>query len=299
MTLPNFLVIGAAKSGTTSLHAYLQQHPQIFVPRNKEPSFFAYEGETLAFGGDVDPIFVSRIPTTFEAYQSLFHKAEGKRAVGESSTVYMYSPKACERIRHYLPRVKLIAMLRNPAERAYSCYLMNVRDGRETLDFCRALEREAQRIRENWTHNWHYLTGGVYYQQLKRYYERFAPSQIRIFLYEDFEREPLRVLKEIFQFLGVDETFMPNISFRFNVSTGNRSLGYRVQRRLFRTRPLRAVHPYLPRGLQKYIERRLLMQDYPKPTLEPEIRARLLRVYREDITQLQDLIQRDLSHWLD
>ncbi|HZQ05313.1 MAG TPA: sulfotransferase domain-containing protein, partial [Anaerolineae bacterium] len=276
----------------------LQQHPQIFIGAIREPSFFAFEGEYPSISGPGYRGFRENIVTDLDTYKNLFRGANGARAIGERSNIYLYSSKARERIYHYLPDVKLVVILRNPVERAFSNYLMYVRDGLETLSFEQALQAEGQRMQEGWEYGWYYVQLGFYYRQLKPYYEIFDASQIRVFLYEEFDREPLRVLKEIFHFVGVEEGFMPDVSFRYNVSTAERKLQYRAPRRLFRTRPLRALRPYLPRALQEYMERRLLMQDRPKPTLAPEMRAYLLDLYREDIENLQHLIERDLSDWL-
>ena len=122
MIMPNFLLIGAAKAGTSSLYGYLKQHPQIYMSPIKEPRFFALEGETLNFNGPTRGINQTSI-NTLEAYSQLFQKVTTEKAIGEASTIYLSSPKAPERIKHYLPDVKLIAILRDPSERAFSSYM--------------------------------------------------------------------------------------------------------------------------------------------------------------------------------
>src|SRR3954452_17434204 len=123
MTMPNFLIVGAAKSGTTSLYYYLKQHPQVFVSPVKEPKFFAYEGEKVVYRGPGDAENNRRLVNNLADYRALFGGANGAKAIGEASPVYLYSPKACERIRHYLPDAKLFVILRDPAERAYPSFL--------------------------------------------------------------------------------------------------------------------------------------------------------------------------------
>lgn len=264
MIMPNFLIIGAAKAGTSSLYEYLKQHPQIWMSPVKETNFFAFEGETLDFRGPGDQDWISSFSITkIEDYLNLFQGAENKIAIGEASPLYLYSPKAPERIRHYIPETKLIAILRNPVERAYSQFLMFLRDGREPLyDFAEAIEQEETRILNNWEWAWQYIRVGFYSVQLQRYFDTFDRSQIRVYLFDDFKTSPNSILQDIFQFLGVDNSFIPDMSIKHNVS-------------------LIAKHPKLA-----------------EPTLDLQVRRRLVEVYQKDVLMLQDLLQRDLSKWL-
>lgn len=294
MTMPNFLVIGAQKAGTTALYEYLRQHPQIYMSPVKEPHFFTYEGEKLDSRGLGRS---SNLPVTnIEAYRKLFQGASSEIATGEVSPSYLYSLKAPERIRHYIPEAKLIAVLRNPVDRAYSNFLHLTRDGREPLiDFAQALREEKARILNNWGFNWHYQQKGFYYAQLKRYFDIFEQQQIRVYLYEDLNNNPASVLKDIFQFLGVDEAFVLDTSVRHNVSGIPKNKVLHAL--LVNLKPITtALKPLLPAGLRQYIRNQVL--DKPSP-LPPEVRRQLLEVYRPDILQLQGLIQRDLSKWFE
>jgi len=263
MPIPNFLVIGAAKAGSTSLYAYLNQHPQIYMSPLKEANFFAVEGEKLAFCGPGDQDYINRFSITdIKEYCDLFQKVSDEIAIGEVSPLYLYSSKAPERIQHYIPDAKLIAVLRNPVARAYSAFLHLVRDRREPLrDFAQALQEESARIANHWEFIWHYQQAGFYYVQLQRYFARFSPEQISVYLFEDFNLKPVEMLQDVFRFLGVDETFMTDASMKHNASV-------------------------MPGNLSK-------------PPLTIEVRQQLIGVYREDIYRLQELIQRDLSHWLE
>ncbi len=163
MTLPNFLVIGAAKSGTTALHEYLKQHPQIYMSPQKEPHFFSLEGKKVDFRGPGDKREeqLNNSVTNIEDYRKLFQGVSNEIAIGESSTSYLNNPEAPERIRHYIPNAKLIAILRNPVARAYSSFLHMVQRGYEPLtDFAEALRDEERRIRDNWMGLWHYKQTG-------------------------------------------------------------------------------------------------------------------------------------------
>ena len=302
MPLPNFLIIGAAKAGTSSLYYYLNQHPDIFMSRIKGPAYFAYtEGARVRVNGPGDQaVFDRTLVTQFDSYQRLFAEANGETAIGEASVLYMYKPLAPDRIRACLPDVKLIACLRNPVDRAFSSYMHLRRDGRERLlDFEAALSAEPQRIKAGWQHLWHYSQLGLYHQQLQRYYARFPREQIGIFLYDDFVDNPTYFMRSLFDFLGVDCTFMPDMSVRRNVS------GLPKSRRIhsFLTQPNWAadrLRRMLPPTLRQRAAARLVQWnlDTRRQTLTPALRARLTAHYRDEIMRLETLIERDLSTWL-
>jgi len=296
MTMPNFLVVGAAKAGTTALYYYLKQHPQIYMSPEKEPKFFALEGDKLNFRGpgDRENICKSAI-TDIETYRQLFQGVTNEIAIGEASPLYLYSPKAAERIKKYIPDAKLIAILRNPIERAYSGYIMHVREGRETAkDFAEALQEEETRIRNNW--GWgHYVNVGFYHTQLKRYLELFDQEQIRVYLYEDLKTDPIKLVQDIFRFLGVDDTFVPDTSLKYNVAGVPKNDAIKALIKNFNSiKP--AMNLLLPDKLRHYVRSKI----YEKPpTLSKEIHQNLIEVYRKDILSLQDFLQRDLSKWLE
>lgn len=296
MIMPNFLIIGAAKAGTTSLYGYLEQHPQVYMSSIKEPRFFALEGEKLDFRGPAQSINHTSVTTLAEYFQ-LFEEATAQTAIGEASTVYLSHPLAAERIKHYIPDVKLIAVLRDPAERAFSSYLHLVRDGYETLSFAEALEAEPVRIKENWQPLWYYKERGFYYRQLQKYFEIFKSEQIKIYLYEDLAKNGTEITQDISRFLEIDNNFTPDLT-RKNVSgiPKNRL----VQNLLTKKNPLKSVlKPLLPESLRQSVIENLSKRNLgAKPTLSPQMRQNLIAIYREDILKLQDLIQRDLSSWL-
>lgn len=304
--MPNFLVIGAQKAGTTALYNHLKQHPQVYMSQIKEPHFFAYEGEKLNFQGPRDlEVMKHMVVSDLGDYEALFAGVSGEKAAGEASAMYLYSKKAPKRIRHYVPQVKLVAVLRDPTERAYSSFLHMIRDGREPLsDFGEALDVEQERIRENWGPIWHYRRMGFYHEQLSRYYETFEPGQIKVYLYEDLNDDPSGVLRDLYSFLGVDDSFVPDVSARYNASGVPRNERlHALHHFLLRPNPVKAaLKPFLPRklrqGLRANLVNTLRNRNLVKPPLPEEARRRLVEEYREDITKLQGLIGRDLSGWL-
>ena len=300
--MPNFLIIGAAKAGTTALYSYLKQHPQIYMSPEKEPHFFAFEGEKLNFGGTAgDREWLNRNAITdIKTYQQQFQKVSQQIAIGEASALYLYIPKAAERIRHYIPNAKLITILRNPAQRAYSAFLFQMRDSLEPItDFTQALQEEKTRIQNNWVPIYYYQQMGFYYAQLKRYFDIFDREQIKVYLYEDFSANPMSIVQDTFQFLGVDDTFAPNVLERHNVSgiPKNKVLSNFI----VNPHPIKDIFkPFFPNSLRRALIVRLKNRrslDKPPP-MSAEVRKQLIDVYRDDILRLQDLLQRDLSIWL-
>lgn len=291
MTMPNFLIIGAMKSGTTALYYYLEQHPQIFMSPVKEPNFFCSESESTS---DTDAIADVR------AYERLFAGVSDEKAYGEASHCYLYEPKAVERIKSYIPEAVLIAILRNPVDRAYSHFLHMVRNGTEPLaDFSQALREEMDGAhRANFQD---YVGRGLYHEQLIRYFDAFDEDQIRIYLYEDLNDAATYTLRDIFRFLEVDAEFVPNMSLKHNVSghPKNKTL----DKVLRKQGPVKnAFKLYLPAKLRWRLSRpydtlKNLNLTEPPP-IEPETRQQLIEVYRKDVLELQELIQRDLAQWL-
>lgn len=299
MTTPNFLILGAAKSGTTSLYYYLRQHPDIYMCRMKEPHFFSFEGETLTFRrpeNQPDPLNQSAV-TDWESYCALFDGATTEQRIGEASPSYLHTPKAANGIKARIPGAKLIAILRHPAERAYSGflgqYLKGIENGTPYLtDFEAALQSEAQFERENWTPVFLYKKLGFYYEQLKYYYDLFNPEQIHVCLNHDMKTQPIETLQSIFRFLEIDDHFVPNTSVRAGASgVPKNPLLYRF----LKSNAVKSVFkPLVPKGFGQKFEKAMLN----KPTLSAETRQSLIALYRDDILKLQDLIHRDLSAWL-
>jgi hypothetical protein len=304
VTLPNFIVIGAAKSGTEALCTFLGEHPDVYMCPHREPNFFEAEGRPeVPYRGPGDAAWLGpeMWTATLEEYEALFAGADHQRAVGEGTASYLYSDsgEVPARIQRHLPEARLVAVLRNPVDRAYSAYSMMRGIGREPLGrFADALDAEEQRRAEGWEPIWHYVRMGLYTEQLRRYDERFAADQLKVLLYDDFEERPARVLAELFAYLGVDEAFVPDTTARHNVSLVPRSS--RLHRlTVGRFAPRRAAKAVVPARVRRRLQRRIQAQNLVRPDpLEPALRARLLETFRPDVLALQDRLGRDLSGWL-
>lgn len=283
-TLPDFLVIGAAKAGTSALYQYMREHPQIFMPA-KEIRYFAYDGGEEArdreerFGKHHFEV------KSLEAYEALFTPADPSLSWGEIAPIYLESPSAPRRIRELIPDVRLIASLRNPVHRAFSGYVMQVRSGREHRPVHEAFDPAA-----------HHVQAGFYHAQIKRYLDLFPREQLMLILYEEFARDNKRTLRDTFEFLGVDPDFEPPLHQKHNVSTYPKS---RLFNTLIENRLTRDVlRPAMPGWLRHFARRAKKSNLGKPPRIPPVIHAHLLDIYREDILRLQDLTRLDLSSWL-
>jgi len=298
---PTFLIIGAAKAGTTSLYHYLRQHPSIFMPAVKEPRFFAYldDPPTMEGPGDAESNEAAGAVYTPDAYRALFADAEDGQAVGEASVNYLYSETAPRRIAEHLPDAHLFAVLRNPIERAYSHYLHLLRSGREPLrDFEAALEAEEERRKKGWEWSWHYTRMGFYHEQLTRYLDYVDRDQLTVYLFDDFTADNLAVTQDIFRTLGVDDSFVPETSLTHE-KTGVPISDWFQRFLLDPDHPVRRASRYvLSEEMRTWGLKVLKNLNLSKPPMEPAVRERLAALYADDVHRLESLLDRDLSHWL-
>jgi Sulfotransferase family len=289
MTLPTFIVIGVAKAGTTSFYRYFDQHPDVFMYPEKGTNYFGYEdARDWKWADEGEPPLLRHFRVaTFEEYEAAFAGSAEERAVGEVSPQYFRSPTAAERMHDRLPEVQVIVSLRNPAERAFSGYLMRIRRGEPVKNPAEDLSADSSHVRE-----------GFYYRRMKRYFDVFPREQIKVLLFDDFRRDPAQVMKELFSFIGVDPGFRPDTESRHNPANVPRSRI--VNRLLYQPAMIRTAKAVLPErfyGTAKRV-REVNLEEPPK--MSPELRSRLLDLYREDILSLEELVHKDLSTaWLD
>ena len=298
---PEFLIIGAGKSGTTSVDNYLKQHPNIFISPIKEPNFFAYELTNIAsLGRFPDEVkHYQDSVTTLDDYKKLFEGAKEGQVKGETSNTYMYGKDAPYRIKHHIPNVKLIAILRQPAERLYSRYLHLYRDNQlPTPHFSDCKDRSTI-----WWQRNDLINEGFYFKHLSRYFELFPKENIKVFLYEDIKTDLQGMLKEIFTFINVDDTFECDLSVRYNESgiIKNKILNRLIGGNGHFPTLVKSIVPGIKDNLtaQKFLNK-LRSKNMDKPKIDPEIKHFLTHeVYKEDILQLQSLIDKDLSSWIE
>lgn len=294
--LPNFLIAGASKSGTSSVYHYLKQHPDIFLSEiQKEGRYFSQMRGN--FNGPGDRHIDDSIPRNLNGYQKLFEGYNNEKAVGDISPEYLYFyEESIPLIKKTLgEEVKIILILRSPIERAFSGYTHFKRDKRETLSFEEALQKEEERKQNNWIWAWQYKNSGLYFEQVKAYLDSF--KNVQIILFDDLKKDANKTLAEICRFIGVSDDFEFDTSYKYNVSGDPKSA---VLYKLETSRGLiNFIKKFIPKKLVAKLKKNLTGEkQMVKAEMSQESRQQLVDFFRSDILKLQDLLKRDLSNWL-
>ncbi len=294
--LPTFLVVGAAKSGTTSLHYFMEQHPEICVPPCKETYIFCRESMAGTW-----PAVTSYDE---QGYRELFSKRTTGRtkAWGEVTTSNLYyHEEAVPEIQKLLGDPQIIILIRNPIDRAYSNWTYASASYGEPLSFEDAMKDEQNRIEQKVQFMAHYVSAGFYFKAVKNFLGAFGRH--KVYLLEDLKEKAPATVSEIFEFIGVDGGFRPDYETTYNPSGIPRSrlLNMFVLRDDgTKGTPLqRAMRMVVGRERADRLFHSLRVKNLKRVPMNPETRKQLAGIYREDVLKLQDLIGRDLSHWLD
>lgn len=286
---PNFFVVGAVKAGTTSLHAYLRQHPEVFMSDFKEPHYFS------CF--EVRPEFDNFMPVVRDSatYQRLFLGSEHFRAIGDASPSYLYDSGSAARIKSAIPNAKIIISLRDPVQRAHSHYLMELRQGRETRSFSEALRADQAREEKGWGVSFQYIEQGLYADHVERYLDEFGQSKVLIILFEDLIRDTAAVMSQVAEFLEVDAASFPASTFDKVHNPFERSRGP-LARMVLRLRPLRLfARRWVPQGLRRLVRDRFLFASGSKPVLDERTRKAFAQYFVSDVERLEQLLHRKLD----
>ncbi|MCG5218636.1 sulfotransferase family protein [Streptosporangium sp. KLBMP 9127] len=298
--MPNFLVIGVPKAGTTAVHAALRRHPGLYLSPVKEPKFFLTDGPPPTRGGPGDSQSYREHVWRRDRYEALFAAAPPGVPRGESTPFYLYDRAAQRRIRAAVPRVKLIVVLRDPIERAHSNWTHLWSAGLEPIgDVVRACAEEERRIAAGWAPFWHYTALGRYGEQLEHLFRLFPREQVLIFRYRDLVDRPARTLDRICAFLGVEQGVLTEVP-RENV-TAHPEAGHGHQLLSATLRAGARVGGYLgPLGtvLTQPLEGLLQRRGHPRRPLTWEQRQSLLPRFAADIALLQQVTGDDFSDWL-
>ena len=268
--LPNFLIIGAPRSGTTSLSEYLGTHPQVFTSREKELHFFD-----------------RRFHRGVEWYARQFARAKGKIAIGEATARYMYGAEVMARMHGLLPEAKLIAILRNPVDRAYSHYWYFRARGWEPLDFAGAIAAEEREAQAHSRARRFYLEGGRYLKYLRVVCESYPRDALLVLLFDDLHAAPGATFTTVCRFLGVDDTFVPP-------NLGELFFRYKEFRSILLSK---AARKFVPEGLIKDVLFWMLSRPASYPPLDPVLRRDLQERFAADNAALAAWLGRDLSSW--
>jgi hypothetical protein len=275
MMLPNFLIIGSQKAGTTSLYRVLKQHPEIFMPERKELNFFFHDSE------------YAKGENYYRSYYS--PTSDSAKAVGEASPGYICHPQAPERIHKLLPDVKLILTVREPIERAYSQYWDNRRSLSEYHSFSQVIDLAL----EDTYHPGRlgYFSRGTYIQYIRRYLALFPAENLLVLLFKDLKADPNVFYRRCFEFLGVDPGFTcPEMTLAANPAAVWDNPLYRW----FFDHPGRARRLMVKLRRFTFWGKRV---PYQYPPIDPESKARLVEFFKPWNAQLGEFLGRDLSHW--
>ena len=301
MALPDFLIAGVPKAGTTALHAALTRHPDLFLSPIKEPKFFLTDGPPPTRGGPGDALTYREHVWQRDRYEALFDAAPPGARRGEATPLYLYDADAMARIRALIPDVKLIMVIRDPVERAHSNWTHLWSAGLEPEgDFLRACAEEPGRIAAGWASFWHYTGLSRYGEQLERVFQLFPRDQVLVLRYRLLIDDPVATLNRICRFLGVETgqlTEIPreNVTAHPEHTLAHRAvaLGMRISNAAGRLLPGTAATAATHR-LERYLQR----GNRERQPLSWDQRQALLPRFEDDVKLLASLLDEDFSDWL-
>ncbi|OQW92729.1 MAG: hypothetical protein BWK78_00785 [Thiotrichaceae bacterium IS1] len=306
--LPNFFVVGAMKAGTTSLYNYLKVHPEIYMSPVKEPNYFATDINTRLIkpayrvhplaknylqGIMQEEVHISYI-TDFEYYMKLFQNVTTERIIGEASTSYLYSRQAPRNILNSVPNAKIVIILRDPIERAYSHYCMDVGTGLTQDFFLEAVKKDFNAKEKGWGITSLYIELGLYHEQVKRYLDLFPKEQVKVYLFDDLKTNLGEVLQDIAVFLNINASSFIKDGKRYNERQWPRFIG--INYWLHKLYIKDFVRKILPRHFIEY-GKNIYYSDRLIPSMSRKEVHYLQSLFKEDVKRLSELLNRDLSHW--
>jgi len=299
--MPDFLVIGAPKAGTTALHAALARHPGLYMSAVKEPKFFLTDGPPPTKGGPGDALTYREHVWRRPEYEALFDPAPPGTLRGESTPLYLYDRAAMRRIRETIPGARLIVVLRDPVERAHSNWTHLWSAGLEPVgDFVRACDQEERRIEAGWASFWHYIGLGRYGDQLEYLFTLFPREQVLVLRYRLLVDEPAQTLDRICEFLGVAPSVLTEIPRQNVTSHPEPTLGHRAvsaaQRAgsAFGTLIPGLTAATLTGPLERYLQR----HSRERQPLSWQKRQELIPCVESDIRLLEEILGESFRDWI-
>jgi len=290
MVKPNFFIVGAPKAGTTSIFNYLKNHPEVFLPLVKEPNFFSHKellSERLYYK---ESIIISDIAS----YEKLFINAKRHKAVGEASVSYLFYESVPQRIKQYSPNAKVIILLRNPIDRAYSHYLMDYRSGYIDEDFDKVVENVNWRTMHPLRYR-QVIDLGFYSEQVERYLRIFSKRNVKIVLFDDLVEKSNSVMSQLADFLEIDKHRYGNINHVHNPFMLPRTKWIDI---VYRKPALRVfIKTLIPKKYKNNIKN-IILSKADKNGIDLNVRKSLAAMYLDDIKCLSRMIDRDLLDWM-
>ena len=297
---PNLFIAGAARCGSTALHSYLAQHPDVFMSKLKEINYF---GEDLVY---------SDYSVNEQGYLDHFAGWQGERYAGESSVWYLVSKSAAAEIKERSPDAKIIILLRNPVDMLYSHHHKLLFNGNQDIaSFAEAIEAGEARKQGRQLPEKYFLLQTLFYrdvvrfaEQVERFIKVFGRERIHIQLYDDFAEDAAGNYRKVLSFLELDQSYLPD----FQVVNANQARRSQSMKQFFDRPPdwaKKIVDAVLPQGaLRRKLKAnttatvdKLNTASGKRPTMDPALRQRLTEEFRPEVERLATLIDRDLSRW--
>ena len=284
---PNFFIVGASRAGTTSLYNFLKRTKKVYMSPEKEPHYFSKTKNS--YYKFPEP------PVSKKKYLSFFENVKNEKAIGEASTTYLAEPTTAQAIYDALPHAKIIISVRDPVQRSYSFYLLRVTGGK-TYSFSEAIKKSLEADRD-----YYYgviTNSGWYYQQVKRYLDLFGPEQVKIIIFEEFIKNPKKIVKEVLEFLDVYSEPPESVELVHNILTQPRG---KLSLSLLQNEKIRQLgRKLLSKDMAEIIVRKVLGKEISKPKMLKKDRIFLENLYRDDVKNLQKLLGRRLLwSWID
>jgi len=303
--LPDFLIVGVPKAGTTTLHENLRQHPEVYLPEEKELHYFTYPLLAKATAGPGDRRVLASLCGTLDEYSARFTNVAESLAVGDCSPSYFFFSGCIPRIKQTLgDAVRSIIVLRDPTSRAYSNWQQLVNSGREVLAFREALDAESDRQRRGWGDFWRYRQHSLYADRLATFLDAFAREQLKVIIFEEMIANPSGTLQDVYRFLGVNDRFTPrrvetvyNQGGQPRIATLERLLNSVGSTAV-------AIKDVVPDGVYRSLRRlkRGLAagnRARGEARLDPSLRAELMGFFEADIRRTERFLGRSLDLWRD
>lgn len=284
---PNLFIAGAAKAGTTSLYFYLSEHPDIFGSNYKEPRFYTYHDFSRL---QCSKEFINEIIYEEKSYFELYKNSVKEKYIVDGSVYIVFFKNALKRIKKACPNAKIIISIRNPIDRLYSHYKMQINMGVETRNFKQFLENPIS------VEGINYIELGLYFIQIKSAFETFGEENVMVIKYEDFIRDTKKILGNIYDFLNIDRIYPDNIKKIYLKSDG-------VPKNMFlntiyqKLKPLRVWLMKNNDNFGSYIAKKFKKTSFTDKKISDDIRNELFVIFKDDIEKTEELTGFDLSDW--
>ena len=275
---PNFFIVGAPRAGTTSLYEYLKNCENVFMSPIKETYFFSPNVNMK--------LILSKPVKNQKDYQKLFHNVKTEKAIGEATPSYLWDPDSAKLIHEKIPNARIIIILRNPIDRAFSHYLWLVSLGKENLSFSEAIKKSLSAKPD---FSGRIIDGGMYSNQIQRYLDEFGQKQIKIIIFEEFLKNPKLFLEDTLKFLDIDSN-PPEIFEAFNSYVEPRG---KLAKSIIQNKFLQKLGTSLPQTIASQATK-ILDKKAVKPKISESNIKMLKNIYSEDVKNLKSILNKDL-----